>query len=388
MLKTLTGATELKEDGLAKGSFAAQVATTGVVDKDGDYTLKGAFAEAGTVRVSRFNHSSAVRDDLPVGIASIREDGNAVIAEGKLNLDSPGGRELYETLTFEQSNGVKSEWSYGFTVEDSEDGHIENQKVRVLKKLNPFEISPVMRAAGEQTATLAIKSATDFADLPLYDRDTSWDSTEALGRVREWASSDGSGEADSIDWDAYKKAFFWYDDEDDSSFAGFKLPFADITDGELYAVPRAIFAVAAVLQGARGGVAIGPEDEDHVKDTVDRYYEKMRDEFDDDSIVPPWTKNNNNNEGITFAHEGDLVLASLDAYIDRTKQLVALRSQEGRAISSINRKRLSSLVDSMHIVIEDAGDILAATEPDKSAPDVLRQLAAFQHTIAQYGQEI
>jgi hypothetical protein len=374
MLKTLTGATELKEDGLDKGSFAAQVATTGVVDKDGDYTLKGAFAEAGTVRVSRFNHSSAVRDDLPVGIASIREDGNAVIAEGKLNLESPGGRELYETLTFEQSNGVKSEWSYGFTVEDSEDGHIENQKV---------EISPVMRAAGEQTATLAIKSATDFADLPLYDRDTSWDSTEALGRVRQWASSDGSGEKDTIDWEAYKKAFFWYDDQDDSSFAGFKLPFADITDGKLYAVPRAIFAVAAVLQGARGGVAIGPEDEDHVKDTVDRYYEKMRDEFDDDSIVPPWTKNNN--EGITFAHEGDLVLASLDAYMDRTKQLVALRSQQGRAISSINRKRLSSLVDSMEVVIGDVGEILAATEPQKSAPDVLRQLAAFQHTITRYG---
>ena len=156
MLKTWTGRTKIEDDGA--GTFVAQIATLGVIDKDQDVTVKGAFADAPTVRVSRFNHSSAVRDDLPVGVASIREDGDVVIAEGKLNLDTAGGKELYDTLKFEQDNDVSSEWSYGFTVEDHEDAEQDDQKVRLLKKLNPFEVSPVMRGAGENTATLSVKA--------------------------------------------------------------------------------------------------------------------------------------------------------------------------------------------------------------------------------------
>jgi HK97 family phage prohead protease len=386
MLKTWTGQTELKNDDT--GTFAARIATLGVVDKDSDVTVKGAFANANTVRVSRFNHSSAVRDDLPVGVATIREEGDAVIAEGKLNLQSAGGRELYDTLKFEQQHNVQSEWSYGFTVLEAESEQRDDQKVRVLKKLNPFEVSPVMRGAGEGTATLAVKeekTATDFADLPLYDRDYRWNSGAALKRVRQWASKDGSGDKDAMDWEKYKKAFFWYDPEDDSSFGGFKLPFADITDGKLYAVPRGVFAVAGVLQGSRGGVQISPEDQDHVKDTVDRYYEKMRKEFDDDSIMVPWSKQA---EGLSLKHEGDLALTAIDSLQTRINQLADLRVKEGRTLSSANRKRLGSLVQSMVGVVDDLSDLLAATEtPQEQMLGALADVAAFQAALAQYGQE-
>ena len=389
MLKTWTGQTELKADeadGNDSGLFLARIATLGVRDKDSDVTLKGAFADAGTVRVSRFNHSSAVRDDLPVGVATIREDGDAVIAEGELNLDSAGGRELYETLKFEQDREVRSEWSYGFTVEDSEEGEQDEEKVRFLKKLTPFEVSPVMRAAGENTATLAVKEATDFGDLPLYDRDYSWSSGAAIGRVRKWASSDGSGDKEKIDWPKYSKAFFWYDPDDDESFGGFKLPFADITEDKLNAVPRGIFAVAAALQGARGGVDISEVDQDHIKDVVDRYYAKMREAFDDESIIVPWAKSG---EGLSMGHEGDLVLAAVDAFRDRVGQLADLRVKEGRTLSSVNRKRLGELVESMQSVVTDLSDLLSATEPpEKEAPvDPLADHAAFMATLARFGQE-
>jgi hypothetical protein len=383
MLKTWTGQTELKDDDT--GTFSARIATLNVTDKDGDLTVSKAFDNAKTVRVSRFNHSSAVRDDLPVGVASIREEGDAVIAEGKLNLQSAGGRELMATLKFEQEHNVQSEWSYGFTVLDSEYEQRDEQKVRILKKLNPFEVSPVMRGAGEGTATLAVKAATDFANLPLYDRDYRWDSGAALKRVRKWASKDGSGDKDSMDWPKYKKAFFFYDPDDDSSFGGFKLPFADITDGKLYAVPRGIFAVAGVLQGSRGGVQISPEDQDHIKDTVDRYYAAMRKEFDDDSIMAPWTKQA---EGLSLKHEGDLALTAIDSLQTRINQLADLRVKEGRTLSSANRKRLGSLVQSMAGVVDDLSDLLAATEtPQDQMMGALADVAAFQAALAQYGQE-
>ena len=384
--KTWAAPVEIKADGDDAGAFSARIATLNVIDKDNDVTIKGAFEGSDPVRVSRFNHSSAVRDDLPVGVATIQEVGDQVIAEGQLNLDTVGGRDLYDTLKFEAKNNVASEWSYGFTVEDSEDGEQDDQKVRFLRRLKAFEISPVMRGAGMDTATLAVKTATDFGDLPLYDRDYAWNSSAALGRVRKWASSDGSGDKDTIDWPKYSKAFFWYDPDDDESFGGFKLPFADETDGKLWAVPRGIFAAAAAIQGARGGVDIDQESEDHVKDVIDRYYEKMRESFDDESIIVPWAKSA---EGLSMKHEGDLALTAIDAYRERVALLAELRLKEGRALSAANRKRLGQLVESMGAVITDLNDLLTSTEPKPRTNtwDALTDVAAFQNTIAQYGQE-
>ena len=386
MQKTWSAPVEIKADGDNAGAFTARISTLNVIDKDNDVTVSGAFEGNDPVRVSRFNHSSAVRDDLPVGVATIEEVGDQVIAEGQLNLDTVGGRDLYDTLKFEAKNNVASEWSYGFTVEESEDGEQDDQKVRFLRRLKAFEISPVMRGAGLDTATLAVKTATDFGDLPLYDRDYSWNSSAALGRVRKWASSDGSGDKDTMDWPKYSKAFFWYDPDDDESFGGFKLPFADITDGKLWAVPRGIFAVAGVLQGARGGVDISEVDQDHIKDVVDRYYEKMRETFDDESIIVPWAKRAG---GLSMKHEGDLVLASLDAYTERVALLAELRLKEGRALSAANRKRLESMVESVASVTTDIGTILATTKPQEQSKPVnaLADHAAFMATLARISQE-
>jgi phage head maturation protease len=386
MQKTWSAPVEIKADGDNAGAFTARIATLNVIDKDNDVTIKGAFEGSDPVRVSRFNHASAIRDDLPVGVATIEEVGDQVIAEGQLNLDTPGGLDLLNTLRFEAKNGVASEWSYGFTVEESEDGEQDDQKVRFLRRLKAFEISPVMRGAGLDTATLAVKTATDFGDLPLYDRDYSWASSAALGRVRKWASSDGSGDKETIDWPAYAKAFFWLDPDDDESFGGFKLPFADITDGKLWAVPRGIFAVAGVLQGARGGVDISEVEQTDIRSVVDKYYSAMREKFDDDSIIVPWAKSAG---GLSMKHEGDLVLASLDAYTERVALLAELRLKEGRALSAANRKRLESMVESVASVTADIGTILETTKPQEQSKPVnpLADHAAFMATLARISQE-
>lgn len=74
------------------------------------------------------------------------------------------------------------------------------------------------------------------------------------------------------------------------SLIGFKLQFADAIDGTLKAVPRGFFAVAAILQGAHGGVDIPTGDIAAVKRGVERYYYRARRVFDDDSIIAPWKK--------------------------------------------------------------------------------------------------
>ena len=143
---------ELKED--KEGSFIARIATLNVIDKDGDMTMPGAFKKGKEVLVSAYMHGSWM-GGLPVGKAVISESGEEVLAEGEFNLKTETGREHYEAVKF---SGVLQEWSYGFKVDKAGEKEIEGQKVRLLEKVTPFEISPVLLGAGVGTATLAIKN--------------------------------------------------------------------------------------------------------------------------------------------------------------------------------------------------------------------------------------
>jgi len=142
---------ELKEN--KEGSFMARIATLNVIDKDGDVTLSGAFPDGREVLVSAYQHESWM-GALPVGKAVIHESGDDVIADGEFNLKTETGREHYEAVKF---SGGLQEWSYGFKVEEEDKEDRDGQKVRLLKKLVPYEISPVLLGAGIDTGTLAIK---------------------------------------------------------------------------------------------------------------------------------------------------------------------------------------------------------------------------------------
>ena len=119
-------------------------------------------------------------------------------------------------------------------------------------------------------------SVTAFQDLPLADRDRSWDGDTAEKRVRRWAEATEEPNA------KYRDAHVWYDSENKDNFTAYKLLIADIIDGKLRAVPRGVFAAAAVMQGSRGGVDLPDADVDRVKSHLAKYYAKMDD-------TPPWS---------------------------------------------------------------------------------------------------
>lgn len=118
------------------------------------------------------------------------------------------------------------------------------------------------------------RTAVPFQDLPLGP-DRPFKADEATKRLREWASSDGSGDKGKIDWHQFRRGFFWYDPENQTNLGGFKLPFADVINGKLNAMPKGVEAAGAVLQGGRGGVNIPEQDREPVKANVAKYYKKM-----------------------------------------------------------------------------------------------------------------
>ena len=128
-------------------------------------------------------------------------------------------------------------------------------------------------------------AVTASADLPLAPREHEWDGDGAAQRVAEFCRN----EAGDLDGACYGRAFFWRDTDAPAENVGsYRLGFADVIDGRLHAIPRGIFAVAGVLQGAMGGVDLPEADQDAIRTAVNGWYERMADEFDDDSIVPPW----------------------------------------------------------------------------------------------------
>lgn len=118
-------------------------------------------------------------------------------------------------------------------------------------------------------------AVTAFQDLPLADRDRAWDGAAAEKRVRAWAGAeDGPNER-------YRDAHVWYDADAKENVTAYKLLIADVVDDRLVAVPRGVFAAAAVLQGSRGGVDLPAKDVDRVKSHLATYYRKLDE-------TPPW----------------------------------------------------------------------------------------------------
>jgi len=119
----------------------------------------------------------------------------------------------------------------------------------------PSKTAATVVASVEQVdieAETLVASATGAVDLPVADRDETWDGDAAATRVFEWAD----GDTDKIG-----RAFAYRDDSaDPATKAAYKLGYADIDDGQLVIIPAGVAAALGALHGARGGVNI-PEDE-------------------------------------------------------------------------------------------------------------------------------
>ena len=126
----------------------------------------------------------------------------------------------------------------------------------------------------EPISTLS-KAVVEFREVKTAPEETRWDADAALQRVRTWASRDGSGRRETIDWEKYRQAFAWYDASSPDSFGSYKLPHHDVVDGELVVVWRGVAAAMAALAGARGGVSIPEEDRRGVYEHLAAHYRQF-----------------------------------------------------------------------------------------------------------------
>jgi hypothetical protein len=144
------------------GEVEAVVATIGVVDRDGDVILPGAIAVPNRVMLSEYEHDIVLKRAAPVGVGSITEEGGRVILRGRFFLETARGREAFATV---KALGDDGRWSFGFpnatarTATLTPELRVQGAR-RVLSWIDPMEASPVFRAAGHGTGTVATKAET------------------------------------------------------------------------------------------------------------------------------------------------------------------------------------------------------------------------------------
>ena len=146
---------ELKEDDEGRGIIRAVIATLDTPDRGGDITLPGAINKGATVRISPWNHASALHGSpvLPVGDGKMEEEDNKLVLSGRYYGDDES-QKVFERV---KAMGKKVEWSHAFFTKKVSYDDRDGKTYRLLKKLHAFEVSPVIIAEGVGTRTLTAK---------------------------------------------------------------------------------------------------------------------------------------------------------------------------------------------------------------------------------------
>lgn len=113
----------------------------------------------------------------------------------------------------------------------------ETASIGGLEETMPIEL---IEDETDYTVTAAVNSS-GWSDYPIADMSRPWDSGAARQRIKAWAGDDMA---------KFRKAFLWYDAANAENLTAYKFPIADIIDGRLTIIPRAVNNADARLSSA------------------------------------------------------------------------------------------------------------------------------------------
>lgn len=138
----------------------------GEPDSYGDVIMPGAYAEslvrhkrAGTMPLMLWGHQSG---ELPIGNwTDMAEDGKGLWIKGQIDLDDPVGQRVHKAIKRKSVRGL----SIGYeTIEAKNDP--KRPGVRLLEKLELWEVSPVNFPANRRATVTGVKSILEAGNLP------------------------------------------------------------------------------------------------------------------------------------------------------------------------------------------------------------------------------
>lgn len=133
-------------------------------------------------------------------------------------------------------------------------------------------------------------NANNWKRMTLGPRDQDWNADDAIGRLIEWSGGQPS---------KFRTAFLYVDDKGEpTSRDSYRLPIADVIGGKLVLMPRAVYAAAALLSGAHGGLPnIEDGEKDRLRDVITEIYTLFQETWSDPRVKPPWLRGGRDQHG-------------------------------------------------------------------------------------------
>jgi len=132
-------------------------------------------------------------------------------------------------------------------------------------------------------ASLALTGTTSWRSMPAQPREVEYNADQAFKNILAWA--DGSEER-------ARSMFLWYDP---AAAAGtrdrFRLPIGDVVNGKAALNFHAIYAAAALVSGAHGGLpTVSDEEKGRLRRIISEIYLRLGNLYGDPSLQAPWDK--------------------------------------------------------------------------------------------------
>lgn len=142
-------------------------------------------------------------------------------------------------------------------------------------------------------------NTTGWHGLPLAPRNAVFDNDDAVKRIAAWAQVSAQG----ADIGKLRRAFLWRDpSQPETATTSYRLPVGDIINGRLTLIYHAIYAAAALLSGAHGGLpGVSDQDVAQLRNVISDIYPVMATTFNDNDIRAPWDRSAK--EGVQLAME-------------------------------------------------------------------------------------
>lgn len=359
-----------------QGIFEGYLSVFGNVDSYKDIVERGAFQK--TINDARGRHSTYLFPVLwqhdprePIGgFLEMQEDTKGLFVRGQIDLTTPRGRQAY--------SGIKMGYLSGLSIGYDTIKHKYVGDIRHLLEVRMWEGSIVTFPANPETQISNIKAACGNTDWPLGDRNEDWDGSAAHDEIIQWATNDDG----TLDTAKMKSVHFYVSDDDPQKIGSYKLPFCRIRNGNPVAIPRGIFAVAGAIGGARGTGVELDGDTDAVKNRVSTYYGRMKNQFHDDSLIPPWKSEQKETEEQPQETKQPMDLPTEDEPLEDFDQQYQPRDFQ----TIMDQRTPDELIDELYdlfgalltVVLEN---LYGITDENSCKATIIKSIAQFQNYI-------
>ncbi len=236
------------------------------------------------------------RGAVTVGVAEWIKTGETMIRAGGSWLDPAGVPEVLRALELTRKKVAKVsadlEPDMQITVEEPESPgerpFIFCTRAKIcgitIVPIGAFDLPGIEMPFGvPEYASLAITGTTSWRSMSAQPREIEYNADEAFKRILAWADGNDA---------RARSMFLWFDPQAaEGTRDRFRLPIGDIVQGRPALNFHAVYAAAALLSGAHGGLpTVSDEERGRLRRTISEIYKRLGGLYGDAELAAPWDK--------------------------------------------------------------------------------------------------